>query len=122
DRIKELPDAEALFNREIVLLGTVSQVMVDAAQILARPDTGSAAIGAETEAIELLLQSKRINPNSKGGGGGATPGGGGTGDATDSALALVGRGVNENEVRDQRDVSQETGQTGESFPGEFRAG
>ena len=38
-------------------------------QILARPETGPPAIGAETEAIELLLQSRRINPRGGGGGG-----------------------------------------------------
>ena len=50
--------------------------MDEATEILARPETGSPAIAAETEAIELLLQSKRINPKG-GGGGGSNPGGGG---------------------------------------------
>ncbi len=40
--------------------------MDEAAGILARPNTGKAAIGAETEVIELLLQSKRINPKRRG--------------------------------------------------------
>ncbi len=43
--------------------------MLEASVILEAPETGPTAIAAETEAIELLLQSKRINP--KGGGGGA---------------------------------------------------
>src|SRR5262249_37143036 len=60
--IRELPDAETEFGYEIGLLAKVSSVMQEAERILAKPDTGSAAIGAETEAIELLLQSKRINP------------------------------------------------------------
>ena len=34
----------------------VSQVMAEAADILARPETGRPAIAAETEVIELLLQ------------------------------------------------------------------
>ena len=55
--------------------------MSDATEILARPETGGPAIAAETEAIELLLQSQRINPKG-GGGGGSTPGGGGTGTTT----------------------------------------
>ena len=121
DRIGELPDAAANFGKELLLLGEVSQVMVEAAAILAQPDTGKLAIAAETEAIELLLQSKRINPKG-GGGGGATPGGGGGGTTTDSALALVGSGNNEKEVKESRGVSQATGDTGASFPEEFRSG
>ena len=65
--------------------------------------------------------SKRINPKG-GGGGGATPGGGGTGTTVDSALALIGGGVNEKEVREDRGVSQSTGESGPALPEEFRAG
>jgi hypothetical protein len=121
DRIGELPDAAANFGKELQLLSEVSQVMIEATAILAQPDTGKPAIAAETEAIELLLQSKRINPKG-GGGGGATPGGGGGGPTTDSALALVGSGNNDKEVKESRGVSQATGDTGASFPEEFRSG
>ena len=74
ERINELPDAAANFGKELRLLGAVSQVMNEATEILSQPETGKLAIAAETEAIELLLQSKRINPKG-GGGGGSTPGG-----------------------------------------------
>jgi hypothetical protein len=121
DRIRELPDSEAEFSREILLLGEVSEVMTDATGILARPETGGPAIAAETEAIELLLQSRRINPRG-GGGGGASPGGGGTGTTHDSALALVGAGLNDKEVREDRGVAQATGDAGPALPEEFRAG
>src|SRR4029077_9468422 len=120
-KIRELPDGESEFAYEIALLGKVSEVMGEATQILAKPETGSPAIAAETEAIELLLQSKRINPRG-GGGGGSTPGGGGHGTTLDSALALFGGGVNDKEVREDRGVSQVTGETGSSLPEEFRAG
>ena len=120
-RITELPDGEEEFAKEIALLNRVEQVMIEAADILDRPDTGSQAIAAETEAIELLLQSKRINPKG-GGGGGSSPGGGGGGTTNDSALALIGSGVNEKEVREDRGVSQATGESGTSLPEEFRAG
>jgi hypothetical protein len=120
-RITELPDGEAEFAKEIALLNRVEEVMIEAADILDRPDTGSAAIAAETEAIELLLQSKRINPKG-GGGGGSSPGGGGGGTTSDSALALIGSGVNEKEVREDRGVSQATGESGTALPEEFRAG
>ncbi|MCG6156404.1 hypothetical protein [Rubinisphaera margarita] len=120
-RILELPDAESDFAKELRLLDAVSRVMVDATQILARPDTGSSAIAAETEAIELLLQSKRFNPNG-GGGGGSNPGGGGTGTTSDTALALVGSGVNEKEVRENTGTNQATGNAGPVLPEEFRSG
>ncbi len=120
-RIRKLPDGEAEFAFEIALLGKVEQVMDEATEILARLETGPQAIGAETEAIELLLQSKRINPRG-GGGGGSSPGGGGGGTTLDAALALFGAGVNEKEVREERDVGQATGTSGAVLPEEFRAG
>lgn len=121
EQIRQLPDGEKEFGCEIQLLKAVAVVMNDAAEILARPETGSPAIGAETEAIELLLQSRRINPKG-GGGGGASPGGGGGGTTVDSALALLGIGVNEKDVGEKRDVHQAVGDSGRSPPEEFRAG
>jgi hypothetical protein len=121
ERIRDLPDGEAEFAYEIGLLGQVADVMEEARGILADPETGPPAIAAETEAIELLLKSKRINPKG-GGGGGPSPGGGGRGKTLDSALALIGRGLNEKEVREDHGVSQSTGESGSSLPEEFRAG
>ena len=120
-RIRELPDGEEEFTKEIGLLNRVELVMDEATGLLKSPDTGSRAVGAETEAIELLLQSKKINPKG-GGGGGSSPGGGGEGTTNDSALALVGSGVNDKEVREDRGISQSTGESGASLPEEFRAG
>jgi hypothetical protein len=121
DRIKDLPDAENEFGYEINLLGQVAVVMEDATDILAKPDTGAPAIAAETDAIELLLQSRRINPKG-GGGGGSSPGGGGRGTTRDSALALIGNGLNQKEVREDRGTSQATGDSGPALPEEYRSG
>lgn len=121
ERIRELPDGEEEFGKEIALLDEVQVAMNDATDFLEKPSTGSDAIGAETEAIELLLKSKKINPKG-GGGGGATPGGGGSGTTSDTAIALVGSGVNEKEIREDRGISQATGETGATLPEEFRAG
>jgi hypothetical protein len=121
ERILELPDAEEEFGYEINLLGQVGEVMEEATEILAKPDTGEPAIAAETDAIELLLQSRRINPKG-GGGGGSSPGGGGRGTTSDSALALIGNGLNQKEVREDRGISQATGDTGPALPEEYRAG
>lgn len=120
-RIRELPDAESEFDKEIALLTQVSGVMAETTEILVKPDTGPPAIAAETEVIELLLKSKRFNPNA-GGGGGADPGGGGSGDTETPALALVGSGVNEKENREELSAVQATGNTGAPLPEEFRAG
>ncbi len=119
--IEDLPNGTERFGKEITLLTAVSRAMGDAKSILAASDTGSSAIAAETEAIELLLRCKRINPKA-GGGGGDTPGGGGTGTTQDSALALLGSGLNQNERREARDVTQATGESGRVLPEEFRAG
>ncbi|TWU00773.1 hypothetical protein [Stieleria varia] len=121
ERIEQLPEGAAKFAKEIDLLTAVSRVMVEAREILVSAETGSAAIAAETEAIELLLRCKRINPKG-GGGGGSSPGGGGQGDTQDAALALLGTGVNEKEQRRATDVTQATGETGRALPEEFRAG
>jgi hypothetical protein len=121
EQILELPDSEQEFGKEIQLLAAVATVMAETQEILATPETGPVAIAAETEVIELLLQSKRINPHG-GGGGGSDPGGGGGGTTVDSAIALLGSGVNEREVRVQRNVSQATGQTVSNLPEEFRSG
>ncbi|MCH5375469.1 MAG: hypothetical protein JJ992_15975 [Planctomycetes bacterium] len=120
-RIRELPDGETEFAKEIQLLETVVAVMDETSEILVRPETGPPAIGAETEVIELLLQSKRINPG-RGGGGGSKPGGGGGGSTDVPALALLGIGANEKEVRETREVEQSIGDSGRSLPEEFRAG
>jgi hypothetical protein len=121
ERILELPDAEAEFGYELKLLDQVDQVMQEATGILASTNTGAPAIAVETEVIELLLQSKRINPGG-GGGGGANPGGGGEGDTQDLALALQGPGLNQDEVREAPDTTQAVGASGEEIPEEFRAG
>ncbi len=121
ERILELPDAESEFDKEIGLLSQVAAVMAETTEILVKPETGPPAIAAETEIIELLLKSKRFNPNA-GGGGGADPGGGGSGDTETAALALVGAGLNENENREELSATQTTGTSGVPLPEEFRSG
>ena len=121
DQILDLPNAEGDFANELNLLGQVSGVMQEATEILYKPQTGPTAIAAETEAIELLLKSKRFNPNASGGSG-ADPGGGGSGDTEVAALALVGAGVNAKETTKESEVTQATGLTDPGLPEEFRGG
>ena len=122
EKIADLPNGTEEFGKEIELMQMVEAAMNDAWNLLKRPDTGKGAVAAETEAIELLLSSKRINPKSKGGGGGANPGGGGSGDTTDAAIAMVGPGVNEKETRQDHGIEQSTGTTTSLLPEEFRYG
>lgn len=120
--IIDLPNGEERFAKDIALLVESAKAMHDATAILAKNDTGSRAIAAETEAIEWLLRSKKINPKGGGGGGGTDPGGGGTGTTSDSALALIGTGLNAKEKREARDVAQVTGEKARALPEEFRHG
>ncbi len=121
-KIRELASKGLEFPKEIALLTRVEEVMREAQDLLARPDTGPEPIAAETEAIELLLQAKRMKPPKGGGGGGSTPGGGGSGDTDESALALIGRGDEANAASVDRNTAQATGVTGTAYPAEFRAG
>jgi hypothetical protein len=121
-KMGDLPHAED-FGKEIALLRQVEKVMREAAGILARPDTGAPAIAAETEVIELLLETKRSCSKGGGGGGGSTPGGGGANDLPEGpALALIGSGANEKARPDQREVEHSSGEAGRILPEEFRAG
>ena len=118
--IRTLPKGEENFARELRIIETAVDVMGEATGILSEPDTGPEAIAAETEVIELLLQSKRANP--KGGGGGGSPGGGGGGDTDKPALALYGPGADPQAQVQHRGVQQSTGTSGSELPAEFRDG
>lgn len=122
--IRALPDGAKNFKQELEIVGLATIAMEDAALTLYRPETGPAAIAAETEAIELLLQSKRANPNSGGGGGGggSTPGGGGEGDTQRVALATIGKTADENAKVEQREIKQSSGAATEKLPEEFQDG
>jgi len=120
--IAALPDGSRHFGKELDLLDSAAGAMLDAAAILAEPSTGSAAIAAETEVIELLLQSKRSNPESGGGGSGSSPGGGSDGETETVALALYGPGADPRAHIESREIHQATGQTDNSIPAEYRDG
>ncbi len=120
--ILALPEGSTKFGKEIQLLQAVTTVMDEATDILETPETGPKAIAAETEAIELLLQTKRMSPNG-GGGGGSNPGGGGrAARASAAALADLGPGSDAATMVDARPVGQATGRAGKEFPDEFKSG
>ena len=107
---------------EMQLLSLVSDVMRQARAVLARPDTGPEAIAAETEVIELLLQSNR--QNNSGGGGGSSPGGGAQANSNGASLNDISFDGGESRASDPsvRAADQSTGQTGRKLPEEFRRG
>jgi hypothetical protein len=120
--ILTLPEGGQKFGKEVKLLTAVVDVMSEARAILKSPDTGDAAIAAETEAIELLLQTKRQNPNGGGGGGGDPGGGGRAASASSAALADLGPGNDVQGVVKARPIGQATGRAGREFPEEFKTG
>lgn len=122
DKIIDLPDSEKYFQKEIAQLNNASAAMWDAVEILVKPDTGSEAIAAETEAIEWLLRAKRSKGG--GGGGGSSPGNGTREgqDLSSSALALLGESDEDEAQAVKREVQQATGKSGKGLPEEFRFG
>ncbi len=122
DDILHLPGGAQKFGKEVQLLGAVRHVMDEVVGILDQPETGAPAIAAETEAIELLLQTKRQNPNGGGGSGNSPGGGGGAAFASSAALAELGETGDTDSDPNQRSVGQATGRAGKEFPEEFKAG
>lgn len=120
--IVALPNGRSKYESDLLLFSEVSSVMTEVSQLLAGNESGSPTIAAETEVIELLLQSKRVNPESKGGSGMQPGEGKRSGDTDTPAIALLGTGLNQNEKRESREVEQATGEVGRVLPEEFRAG
>ena len=120
--IEALPNGGEKFGREIGLLEAVGHAMGDAWTHLQTPRTDGPTIAAETEAIELLLQTRRANPRSGGGGGGSSPGGGGSGSTDRAALEHFGPDGDAAAVIQERKVQQTTGNTGDDIPAEYRDG
>lgn len=121
--ITALPNALTDFTKEINLVNKVVSVMQEATGILAGRDTGPAAIAAETEVIELLLQSKRNGGSGGGGGGGGGSSGGGLGPEffSTSPLSIMG-GATGKPPSAPRAVGQATGLSGKEFPAEYKSG
>lgn len=68
DSLQAEPQGELNFAGEIEVLSAASQAMNEATQTLQSRETGAPAIAAETEAIELMLQSNKIKPDDSGSG------------------------------------------------------
>jgi len=116
----------------VTLLHQVSGAMQDAAAVLAVPETGAAAVGPETEAIELLSQAGANGSKSAGGAGvglsllrqlglGVGAHGGGSlagGNPNQPSTEATGRKI-EN-AADKRTVEKSGGTRSAMLPEEFR--
>ena len=90
--IRELPEGEFEFERELQMLRGARAAMDEAFVLLDDELTGAPTVAAETEAIELLLRSRRSG-GAGGGGGGSSPGSGGNGgtEATSARFLRIWR-------------------------------
>jgi len=121
DSLRTLPEGESRYFHEIAALTRAEQVMREARQYLAAGDAGIRTIAAETEAIELLHQTRRGNPKT-GSGSGSAPGLGGAGGSAHAALASLDAGSADTAQGVPRSPQHATGTSGRRFPAEFRSG
>ena len=123
---RELLPAEgrpSRFAREVELLERAERAMAESGGLLRHADAGRAAIAAETEAIELLLEAQSGGEGgSSGTAAGASPGGGSEGGTRQAALARLGEGLNRAARADAPEDDQAVGRSGLVLPEEFRAG
>ncbi|MFO0428987.1 MAG: hypothetical protein ACK526_20645 [Planctomyces sp.] len=121
--IRALPEGDDRFSQEIASVELAGMAMLDAVRILSLPDTGADAVAAETEAIEELLRSRRVNPKGKGGGGkGNSPGEGGEGSTERAALEQYGPTSDRLASVRHRQGEQSTGDVTSPWPEEFQGG
>lgn len=106
------------FAAEAEVLSSARAAMVDASESMVRPDTGPDVIAAQTEAIELLLRSRKVDPSSGGGSNSASSSGGNT---DQEAIKLVGDALNELAEQRSGEVSTSTGASSFEVPERMRA-
>jgi len=100
------------------MMATARRAMVEAEDLLVDEDAGRETVAAQTEAIELLLQSRKAG-GSGGGGKGSSPGGGSGGTEASAALALTGRSIGEGEQVEARGMKRAARGEPSRIPVEF---
>lgn len=112
DTLIAVPEGQLHFRGEIDLLGFASDAMVDATKTLVQPETGPPAIAAQTEAIELLLRSNKVNPDTS-----SNSRQGSQGGTTDqAALTLLAEGLNEKAMQRDSETLMSTGAQNNRVP------
>lgn len=135
EQIDEVVDAiteiskEGSFSDEQQLLETVSDFMRRSSAVLMRPDTGNEALAYQTEAIELLLQSKRQQSSSSSSSGDSqdpnqSPPPAGSGGGKRGGLSDIGPQdkAASPAVLEKRGSDPTSGRAGRELPDEFRRG
>jgi len=120
NQMRKLPDGSRTFGTEIRMMASSRRAMVDAAEWMLEGETGRDTLAAETEAIELLLQSRRAGGSGGGGKSSASPGGGNGGTEATDALALNGRAAGSNEQGEERGMKRAARGEPSKIPVEFQ--
>jgi hypothetical protein len=120
NQMRKLPDGSRTFGTEIRMMASSRRAMVDAAEWMLDGETGRDTLAAETEAIELLLQSRRAGGSGGGGKSSASPGGGNGGTEATDALALSGRAAGSNERGEARGMKRAGRGEPSKIPVEFQ--
>ena len=120
NQMRKLPDGSRTFGAEIRMMASSRRAMVDAAEWMLEGETGRDTLAAETEAIELLLQSRRAGGSGGGGKSSASPGGGNGGTEATDALALSGRAAGANEQGEARGMKRAGRGEPSKIPVEFQ--
>ena len=120
-KVIAIPNGEDTYKDDIGRLTDAIAAMRDAESLLNKHETSVATIAAETEAIELLQNSKK-NKSSKGGSGnGAGDGERSGADLAGLASMLEGKSQ-DSSARPERKTELSTGNESDHVPEEFRAG
>ena len=120
--IQSAPGAALHFAAEMEILSLASSAMVDATKTLVSPETGPDAIAAQTEAIELLLRSKKVDPEGGESSSGGQAGGSAGGDTNEAAAALLGKSLDALAVERQSETKFAVGRNRNEVPEQWSEG
>ncbi len=122
DRIIAIPDGEKDYGRDIQRLTAAVEAMRDAQMLLEKSETAGPTIAAETEAIELLRNSRKGGKKNGAGSGGNPGDGSRTGADLDSFVELLDSKPTDGLARPDRNTELSAGNETDSVPSEFRSG
>ena len=120
-KVIALPNGEDTYKDDIGRLTDAIAAMRDAETTLNKHETSVATIAAETEAIELLQNSKKSKSSKGGSGNGAGDGERSGADLAGLASMLEGKSQ-DSSARPERTTELSTGNESDRVPEEFRAG
>ncbi len=122
DRIIAIPNGEQDYGNDIKRLTAAVEAMRDAQVLLEKGETAVPTIAAETEAIELLKNSKKGGKQKGSGNGGNPSAGSRTGADLESFVELLDSKPTDGLARPDRNTDLSSGNETDSVPSEFRSG